>query len=55
MSNLWLWIILGVCLLALLFVVYNYIVIKRMPEGTDRMVKMAAIIREGSNVVINNK
>ena len=55
MSNLWLWIILGVCLLALLFVVYNYIVIKRMPEGTDRMIKMSAIIREGSNVFIKKE
>ena len=55
MSNLWLWIILGICLIALLFVVYNYIVIKRMPEGTDRMVKMAAIIREGSNVFIKKE
>lgn len=55
MSNLWLFIILGVCLLALLFVVYNYIVIKRMPEGTDRMIKMSAIIREGSNVFIKKE
>lgn len=55
MSNLWLFIILGVCLLALLFVVYNYIVIKRMPEGTDRMVKMAGIIRDGSNVFIKKE
>ena len=55
MSNIWLWIILGVCLLALLFVVYNYIVIKRMPEGTDRMIKMSAIIREGSNVFIKKE
>ena len=55
MSNLWLWIILGICLIALLFVVYNYIVIKRMPEGTDRMVKMAGIIRDGSNVFIKKE
>ena len=55
MSNLWLWVILGICLIALLFVVYNYIVIKRMPEGTDRMVKMAAIIRDGSNVFIKKE
>ena len=55
MSNIWLFIILGVCLLALLFVVYNYIVIKRMPEGTERMVKMSAIIREGSNVFIKKE
>ncbi|MBP3504135.1 MAG: sodium-translocating pyrophosphatase [Bacilli bacterium] len=55
MSNLWLWIILGICLIALLFVVYNYIVIKRMPEGTDRMIKMSQIIRDGSNVFIKKE
>ena len=55
MNNLWLFVILGICLIALLFVVYNYIVIKRMPEGTDRMVKMAGIIREGSNVFIKKE
>lgn len=55
MNNLWLFVILGICLIALLFVVYNYIVIKRMPEGNERMVKMAAIIREGSNVFIKKE
>ena len=55
MNNLWLFVILGICLIALLIVVYNYIVIKRMPEGNERMVKMAAIIREGSNVFIKKE
>ena len=55
MSNLWLWVILGICLVALLFVVYNYVVIKRMPEGNERMVKMAQIIRDGSNVFIKKE
>lgn len=55
MSNLWLFIILGVALVALGFVVYNYITIKRMPEGTERMTKMSAIIREGANVFIKKE
>lgn len=55
MNNLWLWVILGICLIALLFVVYNYVVIKRMPEGNERMVKMAQIIRDGSNVFIKKE
>ena len=55
MSNIWLFIILGVCLIALLFVMFNYITIKRMPEGTERMIKMSAIIREGANVFIKKE
>ncbi len=55
MSNLWLWAVLAIILVAMLFVLYNYIKIKRMPEGTDRMIKMSAIIREGSNVFIKKE
>lgn len=55
MSNIWLFVVLGVCLLTMLFVFYNYIVIKRLPEGTDRMIKMSAIIREGANVFIKKE
>ena len=52
MTQWWLYIVIGVCLIAVLFVIYNYIKIKRMDEGTDRMVKMSGIIREGANVFI---
>ena len=52
MTQWWLYIVIGICLIAALFVVYNYIKIKRMDEGTDRMVKMSGIIREGANVFI---
>lgn len=55
MNNNLLWIIIGICLVAMLFVLYNYIKIKKMEEGTDRMVKMSAIIREGSNVFIKKE
>ena len=55
MSNIWLFVIIGICLIALLFVVYNYIKIYHMEEGTERMVKMSGIIREGSNVFIRKE
>ena len=55
MSNIWLLIILGLAILTMLYVVYNFICIKRMPEGTERMIKMSAIIREGSNVFIKKE
>ena len=55
MNNNLLWIVIGVCLVAMLFVLYNYIKIKKMEEGTDRMIKMSAIIREGSNVFIKKE
>ena len=55
MSNVWLYVVLGVCLIALLFVVYNYITIYHMEEGTDRMIKMSGIIREGANVFIKKE
>lgn len=55
MNNNLLWIAIGVCLVAVLFVIYNYIKIKHMEEGTERMVKMSSIIREGANVFIKKE
>ena len=55
MSNNLLFIVLGICIIAMLYVMYNYIKIKRMPEGTERMVKMSGIIREGANVFIKKE
>ena len=55
MSNNLLFIVLGICIIAMLYVIYNYIKIKRMPEGTERMVKMSGIIREGANVFIKKE
>jgi len=55
MNNSLLWIIIAVCVLAVLFVVYNYIKIKNMPEGNETMVKMSGIIREGANVFIKKE
>ena len=41
-------IVLGVILLALIYIFFNYFRIRRMNEGTDEMVEMAGIIRSGA-------
>jgi len=43
MSRVWLFAVAAICLLALAYVAYNYIRMKKMGEGTERMVKMSAI------------
>ena len=55
MSNTWLFIILGICFVALMYVLYNYISIKKMDEGTEQMKKMSGIIRDGANVFIKKE
>ena len=55
MSRTWLFIMLGICALALLYVVYNYVRIKHMKEGNERMIKMSAIIREGAGVFLKKE
>ena len=55
MSQVWLWFILVICFLAFMYVLYNYLRIKKMPEGTEKMVKMSGIIREGANVFIKKE
>ena len=55
MSTTWLFIVLAVCVLALIYVVYNYVSIKKMKEGNERMVKMSAIIREGAGVFLKKE
>ena len=55
MSKTWLFIMLAVCVLALVYVVYNYISIKKLKEGNERMVKMSAIIREGAGVFLKKE
>ena len=55
MSRTWLFIILAVCVLAIAYVVYNYVKIKKMKEGNERMVKMSAIIREGAGVFLKKE
>lgn len=55
MDNYWLFIILGICFVALLYVLYNFISIKKMDEGTEQMKKMSGIIRDGANVFIKKE
>lgn len=55
MTTVWLFGMLGICVLALLYVVYNYVTIKKLKEGNERMVKMSAIIREGANVFLKKE
>ena len=55
MSKMWLFIMLGICALALVYVVYNYVSIKKLKEGNERMVKMSAIIREGAGVFLKKE
>ena len=43
---------LAVVVIALLFVLYNFRKVKKLPEGTDDMVEMAAIIRSGANTFL---
>ncbi len=39
-------------ILALVFAAFNFTIVKRMPEGTDRMSEIASAIREGANAFI---
>ena len=55
MNTLLLVLIIAVCGVAILYVGFNYFRIRKMEEGTDRMVKMSAIIREGANVFIRKE
>lgn len=55
MTQLWLWVVLVICFLAFMYVLYNYLKIKNMPEGTEKMVKMSGIIRDGANVFIKKE
>ena len=55
MSKAWLFITLALCVLAIIYVVYNYVTIKKMKEGNERMVKMSAIIREGAGVFLKKE
>lgn len=55
MTQFWLWVVLVICFLAFMYVLYNYLKIKKMPEGTEKMVKMSGIIRDGANVFIKKE
>lgn len=54
MGTIW-GIVLGVIILSLVYVFFNYRRIKAMKEGTEEMVEMAAIIRSGANTFMKTE
>lgn len=55
MSLTWIITILCIIALTLVYVAWNYIRIRKMPEGTADMVDMAAIIRSGANAFMKTE
>ncbi len=55
MNTYWLWAVVGLCVLTIAYVAWNYFRIKKMGEGTDRMVELSGIIRSGANVFIKKE
>ena len=55
MDKKWLFIILAICVLAIFYVVYNYVSIKKLKENNERMVKMSSIIRDGAGVFLKKE
>lgn len=55
MNSMWLWAVVGLCVLAIVYVAINYFSIKKMSEGTDRMIELSSIIRSGANVFIKKE
>ena len=55
MNPMWLWAVVGLCVLAVAYVLVNYFSIKKMEEGTERMVELSSIIRSGANVFIKKE
>ncbi|MBR0144195.1 MAG: sodium-translocating pyrophosphatase [Clostridia bacterium] len=49
------YLILCLVVLALAYVVFNYVRIKKMPEGTPDMVEMSGIIRSGANAFLKTE
>ena len=48
-------IVLGVVVLALIYVGYNYFRIKKMPEGTPEMIELSGIIRSGAQTFLKTE
>ena len=49
------YLVLCLVVLALAYVVFNYVRIKKMPEGTPDMVEMSGIIRSGANAFLKTE
>ena len=51
----WYYAVLSIITLAILYVIFNYFRIKKMDEGTDEMVEMAQIIRDGAGTFLKTE
>ena len=54
LTSSWL-IVLGVVMLALVYVAFNYFRIKKMPEGTAEMIELSGIIRSGAQTFLKTE
>ena len=54
LTSSWL-IVLGVVVLALVYVAFNYFRIKKMPEGTAEMIELSGIIRSGAQTFLKTE
>ena len=54
LTSSWL-IVLGVVVLALVYVAFNYFRIKKMPEGTPDMIELSGIIRSGAQTFLKTE
>ncbi len=54
LTSSWL-IVLGVVVLALIYVAFNYFRIKKMPEGTAEMIELSGIIRSGAQTFLKTE
>lgn len=51
----WYYVVLSIITLAIVYVAFNYFRIKKMNEGTDEMVEMAQIIRDGAGTFLKTE
>lgn len=51
----WYYVVLSIITIAILYVTFNYFNIKKMKEGTDDMIEMAKIIRDGSGTFLKTE
>ena len=49
------WAVLGIIILTLLYILFNFIRVKKMDEGTDEMKEMAGIIRSGASMFLKTE
>ena len=54
LTSSWL-VVLGVVVLALIYVAVNYLRIKKMPEGTEEMIELSGIIRSGAQTFLKTE